>query len=207
MFVQALTISYTHLSTGFERLDRLLGGGLDPALTVFNGCRKTVLRLGHYIAVSALSSQREVYYVCCNNGFDPYLIGEISEWAGLDALDTLSRIFIARAFNRYQFRDIIGREMECGLIILESPFTVDREAWRLIPKMINSTPIVVLNHAGTCIHGYNNLPGVVVQVKGLTRDLCEASLVRHPSMPESCTVFSFSSFMTYERHAIIPDYW
>lgn len=207
MFVQAHTISYTRLSTGFERLDKLLGGGLDPVLTMFNGCKKTVVKLGHYIAVSALSSQRKVYYICCDNGFDPYLIGNISEWAGLDASDMLSRIFIARAFNKYQFRDIIGRELECDLIILESPFTVDREAWRLIPKMSDSTPIMVLNHTGTYTHRYDSLPGVVVQVKSLSGDLCEASLIKHPSMPESFTVFSFSSFMTREKHFIIPDYW
>ncbi len=207
MFIQAHTISYARLSTGFERLDKLLGGGLDPVLTVFNGCKRTVVKLGHYIAVSALSIRKEVYYVCCDNGFDPYLIGRSAERAGLDASDALSRIFVARAFNRYQLREIVGRELECDLIILESPFTVDREAWRLILKISSSAPIVVLNRVETYTHRYNRLPGVVVQVRGLNRDLCEASLIKHPSAPESFTVFSFSSFITREKRLIIPDYW
>lgn len=93
------------IQTGCDAFNGLLGGGLETgAITeVFSEFGGGKTQIAHILAVQTQLLQNEkdavVVYVDTENTFRPERIKQIAEGAGLDSMDVLKNIRVARAYN------------------------------------------------------------------------------------------------------------
>ncbi len=110
----------TKLTTGSPEFDRLLGGGLETqAITEFFGefgSGKT--QIMHQLAVNVqLPADKggldgHAIYIDTENTFRPERIKQMAEAAGMDPIETLKRIHVARAFNSNHQILLVDKAME-----------------------------------------------------------------------------------------------
>jgi DNA repair protein RadA len=110
----------TKLTTGSGEFDRLLGGGLETqAITEFFGefgSGKT--QIMHQLAVNVQlpadkgGLEGHAIYIDTENTFRPERIKQMAEAAGLDPIETLKKIHVARAFNSNHQILLVDKAME-----------------------------------------------------------------------------------------------
>ncbi|WP_201764064.1 DNA repair and recombination protein RadA [Aciduliprofundum sp. MAR08-339] len=110
----------TKLTTGSPEFDRLLGGGLETqAITEFFGefgSGKT--QIMHQLAVNVQlpadkgGLEGHAIYIDTENTFRPERIKQMAEALGLDPIDSLKKIHVARAFNSNHQILLVDKAME-----------------------------------------------------------------------------------------------
>lgn len=126
--------SVSKLTTGAHNLDDLIGGGVETqSITEFFGefgSGKT--QLAHQLAVNAHlpkeegGLESEVIMIDTENTFRPERIEQMAVSRGLDPIETLSRIHVARAFNSDHQILLMdkarskAKEVKVGLLIVDS---------------------------------------------------------------------------------------
>lgn len=122
------------ISTGSEKLDELLGGGIETrTLTeMFGGFGSGKSQMAFQLSVSVQKSKEEgginkgCVFIDTENTFRPERIKQIAENSGMDPEEVLENIFIARAYNSdHQILLVnevnkIMEENDIGLLILDS---------------------------------------------------------------------------------------
>ncbi|MDD3398200.1 MAG: DNA repair and recombination protein RadA [Candidatus Methanomethylophilaceae archaeon] len=95
------------LTTGSKAFDELMGGGLESQAIVeffgeFGSCKTQVcfqLAVNATMPVERGGLDSEVIVIDTENTFRPERIIQMAEYLGLDPLETLKKIHVARAFN------------------------------------------------------------------------------------------------------------
>ncbi|MGE4274828.1 MAG: DNA repair and recombination protein RadA [Candidatus Methanomethylophilaceae archaeon] len=95
------------LTTGSKAFDELMGGGLESQAIVeffgeFGSCKTQVcfqLAVNATMPVERGGLDSEVIVIDTENTFRPERIVQMAEYLGLDPLETLKKIHVARAFN------------------------------------------------------------------------------------------------------------
>ncbi len=110
----------TRLTTGSPEFDKLLGGGLETqAITEFFGefgSGKT--QVMHQLAVNVQlpadkgGLEGHAVYIDTENTFRPERITQMAEAIGLDPVETLKKIHVARAFNSNHQILLVDKAME-----------------------------------------------------------------------------------------------
>ena len=122
------------LTTGSKAFDELMGGGLESQAIVeffgeFGSCKTQVcfqLAVNATMPVERGGLDSEVIVIDTENTFRPERIIQMAEYLGLDPLETLKKIHVARAFNSdHQILLVekageLAKEMKVKLLIVES---------------------------------------------------------------------------------------
>jgi DNA repair protein RadA len=89
------------ITTGSNNFDKLIGGGVETgAITeCFGEYGSGKTQIAHILAVNTIKEGGIVVYIDTENTFRPERIKQISEAAGLDPMETLKNIKVARAYN------------------------------------------------------------------------------------------------------------
>lgn len=122
------------LTTGSKAFDELMGGGLESQAIVeffgeFGSCKTQVcfqLAVNATMPVERGGLDSEVIVIDTENTFRPERIIQMAEYLGLDPLETLKKIHVARAFNSdHQILLVekageLAKEMKVKLLIVDS---------------------------------------------------------------------------------------
>lgn len=120
------------ISTGSENFDKLVGGGFESAALTecFGEFGSGKTQLSHILAVSCQKQYpgSAVVYIDTENTFRPERIEQLSKGAGLDYMDVLKNIKVARAYNTdhqmllvEKIEDLIKKQnLDVKLIIVDS---------------------------------------------------------------------------------------
>ena len=116
------------LSSGIEELEKLFRQLKQGHLVFFHGSMFSHV-LSEFVCVLSLlrhveeGSDSSVIFVDGGNIFDPYLISEVARFFGLDAEETLKKIWVSRAFTAYQLTALITEKL---------PEVLEREGSKLV---------------------------------------------------------------------------
>ncbi len=147
---------------------------------MMNGERANSLAV--HLTARAACDRKEVFFICADNRFDPYVISRQAKAASIKPEEALSRVLIARTFTAYQFTELISRldPEYTGLVVISgplAPFYDDdlsgtdaarlfyRTLWRLV-ELSRQGMTLLLAEA-------NQLPNA--RRAYLLRDLCRAA--------------------------------
>ncbi|MBW2976363.1 DNA repair and recombination protein RadA [Candidatus Woesearchaeota archaeon] len=120
------------ISTGSKSFDALIGGGFESAAITecFGEFGSGKTQLGHMLAVNCLKQYpgSTAVYIDTENTFRPERIEQLSKGAGLDPIDVLKQIKVARAFNTdhqmllaEKVEDLIKKQgLDVKLVIIDS---------------------------------------------------------------------------------------
>ena len=122
------------LTSGTSSLDELLGGGFETQaiVEVYGEFGSGKTQIGHQLAVNTIlpldqgGFDGEVFYIDTEDTFRPERITQMAEAVGIDPLDALDRIHVARAYNSaHQILLVdeiqrMGRSVDVRLIIVDS---------------------------------------------------------------------------------------
>ncbi|MFA7161474.1 MAG: DNA repair and recombination protein RadA [Candidatus Methanomethylophilaceae archaeon] len=112
--------SVTKLTTGSKAVDELLGGGLESqAITEFFGeFGSSKTQICFQLAVNATLPEEmggfdsEVVIIDTENTFRPERIVQLSNYLGIDPVEVLKKIHVARAFNSQHQILLVDKAME-----------------------------------------------------------------------------------------------
>ena len=96
------------LTTSIPTLDRLLGPFEAWRITLIDSGSDYVFHLTSLLCVRAVMEGSDVVFVDGGNSIDPYGIAAIAKRVGVERLDVLPRISVARAFTCYQMATLLN---------------------------------------------------------------------------------------------------
>ncbi len=96
------------LTTSIPTLDRLLGPFEAGRITLIDSGSDYVFHLTSLLCVRAVMEGSDVVFVDGGNSVDPYGIAATAKRVGLERLDVLPRISVARAFTCYQMATLLN---------------------------------------------------------------------------------------------------